>query len=495
MGVTQSGVGDREPGLGPQPRRPLPRADLGEQLPGAGRRRPGRDGRQQAQRVDQRGGRPPVAVDGAGGQPVEQPAGAVGTAVPEEQPRPVVQERRGHPAGEEVLLGEQPLQELHVRAHAADPELRQRPAGPRGGLRQIGPAGGHLDQQRVEVRGDLHALVDRPVQPDARAARGLVSGDLSGVRAEPVRRILGGHPALHRGPADADRLLGQAQVGQGGAAGDPQLCHDQVDAGDLLGDGVLDLDTRVHLHEGVRPVGGDQELHRAGVDVADVPGERQRVRAQPVPHGGVEQGSGRDLDDLLVTSLHRAVPLVEVDDLAGGVAEDLHLDVPGPVEGLLEEDRAVPEGRRRLPDRARHRVFKVFWIVHPAQAAATTARRRLHEQREAHGLGGGQRGGRFGHRRRGPQHRQARGHRGLTGGHLVPGQPQHRRRGADEGDPGQLARVCQRLALGQEAVSRVQGVRADPFRHRQQGVDVQIAADGVAGLADLVGLVSLCPVL
>ncbi len=44
---------------------------------------------------------------------------------------------------------------------------------------------------------------------------------------------------------------------------------DQVDAGDLLGHRVLDLDARVHLHEVEVLVGIDEELHRAGVLVAD----------------------------------------------------------------------------------------------------------------------------------------------------------------------------------------------------------------------------------
>ncbi len=436
-----------------------------------------------------------MTVHGAVRQPVEQAARPVGAAVAEGQGRPVVQERRGHPSGQEVLLGQQSVQELHVRAHTADPELRQRPAGPRSGLLQIGPSGRHLDQQRVEVGGDLRALVGSAVQTYARAARGLVSSDLSGIRTEAVRRILGCHPALHRGPANADRLLGQAQVGQGRATGDPQLRRDQVDAGDLLGHGVLNLDARVHLHEGVRPVGGDQKLHRTGVDIAHMPRERQRVRAQPVTDGGVEQGSGRDLDDLLMAPLHRAVPFVQVDDFARGVAEHLHLDVAGPVEGLLEEDRPVSKGCRRLPDRARHRIIKIFWTVHPAQPAPAAARRRLHEQRETHCRGGRGCRRRLGQRSGGPQHRQARGHRGLAGGHLVPGQPQHLRRGADERDLGQLARPRQRLTFGQEAVSRVQCVRADPLRHRQQGVDIQVASNRMPGFAYFIGLVGLCAVL
>ena len=52
------------------------------------------------------------------------------------------------------------------------------------------------------------------------------------------------------------------------AGGDPDLLLDQVDAGDHLGDRVLDLDPRVDLDEVEVVVGVDQELAGAGVDVA-----------------------------------------------------------------------------------------------------------------------------------------------------------------------------------------------------------------------------------
>ena len=58
---------------------------------------------------------------------------------------------------------------------------------------------------------------------------------------------------------------------------------DQVDVGDLLGDRVLDLDPRVHLDEHVAAVGVEQELDGAGVEVADLRGEPDRVRAHPRP--------------------------------------------------------------------------------------------------------------------------------------------------------------------------------------------------------------------
>ena len=117
-------------------------------------------------------------------------------------------------------------------------------------------------------------------------------------------------------PADLQRLLRQAEVVEGLAAGDAQLGADEVDVGDLLGDRVLDLDARVHLDEDVAAVGREQELDRAGVDVADLLGERDGVGAHPLAQLGVEVGGRGDLDDLLVAPLDRAVPLEQVDHVA-----------------------------------------------------------------------------------------------------------------------------------------------------------------------------------
>ena len=54
-----------------------------------------------------------------------------------------------------------------------------------------------------------------------------------------------------------DALLRQAQVRQRRALRDAQLRAHEVDAGDLLGDRVLDLDARVHLEEDVAAVLAD----------------------------------------------------------------------------------------------------------------------------------------------------------------------------------------------------------------------------------------------
>ena len=199
-------------------------------------------------------------------------------------------------------------------------------------------------------------LISAPVYvvpPSSRmpgAAGGAVRRDAPGVRPEVVGRVLGGDPALQRRAAQHDRVLAQAEVLERLARGDPHLRLHEVDVGDLLGHGVLDLDARVHLDEDVVAVRVDEELHGAGVLVADVPGELHRVRADALAEVGVEVRRGRDLDDLLVAPLDRAVALEEVDHVA---VRRRRGSAPRCAAGRRPPARRTPSGRRtRLRPRA-----------------------------------------------------------------------------------------------------------------------------------------------
>ncbi len=86
----------------------------------------------------------------------------------------------------------------------------------------------------------------------------------------------------------------------------------------------------------------EEELDGACVAVADLTGEADRVRADPVAQCGVEVGRGGQLDDLLVSALQRAVALEEVDDVALAVGEDLYLDVPGSTTAFSRNTVASP---------------------------------------------------------------------------------------------------------------------------------------------------------
>ena len=77
---------------------------------------------------------------------------------------------------------------------------------------------------------------------------GSVTADRAGRRAEPGLRVLRDDPELDGVPAHRDVVLPQPQRL---ARRDPRLLGDQVDAGDQLGDRVLDLDAGVHLDEEV----------------------------------------------------------------------------------------------------------------------------------------------------------------------------------------------------------------------------------------------------
>lgn len=107
-----------------------------------------------------------------------------------------------------------------------------------------------------------------------------------------------------------------------------------------------------HLDEDVFAALVEEELDGSRALVADLLGERDGVRADPVAEFRVQVRGRCKLDDLLVAALHRAVPLVQVDDVAVLVGEDLHLDVARVDHGLFEEDRRITECRVGLPGAA-----------------------------------------------------------------------------------------------------------------------------------------------
>ncbi len=129
------------------------------------------------------------------------------------------------------------------------------------------------------------------------------------------------------------------------ALGNAQLRLDDVDAGYFLGDGVLHLDARIDLdEEEIAAVGIQQELHRAGVLVAGMAHQLQRLGADGGALLLVEVGGGGALHHLLVPPLHGAVALEQVHEVAVRIAEDLHLHVACPLDELLQVDLVVAEG-------------------------------------------------------------------------------------------------------------------------------------------------------
>ena len=88
------------------------------------------------------------------------------------------------------------------------------------------------------------------------------------------------------------------------AARHPQLQLDQVESGDALRYRMLDLQSRVHLHEVKTSVTVEQELDGAGAHIADLACHRRGGLAHALAQYRVHRGRGRLLDDLLVPALH-----------------------------------------------------------------------------------------------------------------------------------------------------------------------------------------------
>jgi hypothetical protein len=168
---------------------------------------------------------------------------------------------------------------------------------------------------------------------------------------------------------------------------DPDLCRDEVDAGQRLGDGVLDLDPAVDLDEVRVAVAVDEELERADVLVARGDGSPNGAFGQLRTSRRRQRRRGRLLENLLVAPLDRTVALAQVDALPVAVDSDLDLDVSVVLDPALEVERVVAErrlglgaadldGRLELPRRADH-----------PHALAAAAGRRLDQHRVADSLG------------------------------------------------------------------------------------------------------------
>ena len=110
-----------------------------------------------------------------------------------------------------------------------------------------------------------------------------------------------------------------------------------------FGDGMLDLQARVHLQEVEALVLAGDEFDRAGGIVIHGLGQRDRLLAHLAAGGLVEQRRRRLLDDLLVAALDRAFALAEIDHVAMLVAEHLDFDVAGIDDEFFDEDAIVAE--------------------------------------------------------------------------------------------------------------------------------------------------------
>ncbi len=422
---------------------------------------------------------------------------AAGSAAVEKAPRLLA--RRRHQLGRvaldearvdgvrgDVRMAEQRLQKAEVGRHAFDAALRERAPRARHGARE--PAGGRvhddLREQRVEARVRRVAGVAEGVDAHARSGRRLEDGERPAAR---LGVAVGAH-RLHVDP-ELDRVsarrrpaaVAEAERRERGAARELQLGRDEIDARDRLGHRVLDLETRVGLEEVERAVVGarrrvDQELEGAEAPVAHLFRQTERRRDHPLAERRTEARARRDLDELLVAALQRALAFAERDDGATAVADDLHLDVPRARQVALDVEVARAERARGLGAAARVGLGEGRGIADDPHAATAAARDRLQHDRATGRLGGEERArllhaGRAARARKQRHGETRRQHPRPT---LVAEDREHLGARADE-DEARVRRARGEVgALGEKAIAGMHGVGARGLGGRDHAVDVEV---------------------
>ena len=237
---------------------------------------------------------------------------------------------------------------------AVEPRPGERPGQRPGRLVAGRRVADHLGEQWVVVDADHRAGHDAGVEANPWPSRVGELGDdarhVERVQRPAVRLPAGGRVLGVEAGLDGVTRRRRWRRVEAPSLGDGDLQGDEIDTSRALGDGMLDLQPRVHLEEEEGAVVGGEELDGAGARVADRPRRGDGGGEQRLAHPGdaLDERRRRFLDHLLVAALDRALPLAERPHRAVLVGHDLHLDVVPGRQVRLAEHRRVAERRRRL---------------------------------------------------------------------------------------------------------------------------------------------------
>ena len=335
-----------------------------------------------------------------------------------------------------------------------------------------------LAQERVPGGTDHRAGLNARVQPDARTGGRLPRCDGAGSGQEAAPWILGVDPELDRVTARA-RVAGAAVWPRAErlAVGDTEHLADQVDAGNLLGHGVLDLQARVDFEEGDGAILPDEELTGSGTNVACLTEDGLGRRPEQVFLRAGQVRGGSLLDELLVAALQGAVAGRDDNHSAVRVGQALGFHVPRLVQVALDEALAAAECTDSLADRRLIQFRDLRKRAGDLQATPAAAERRLDGDGQAvllgecddircagHGIGGAR-----DQRRAGPLG-------DLPGGDLVTEIADGLRRRPDPGQASVENGLGEVGVLRQEPVTRVDCVRTGLRGGCQDLAYIQVAS-------------------
>lgn len=144
---------------------------------------------------------------------------------------------------------------------------------------------------------------------------------------------------------------------------------------------MLNLHSGVHLHEVVLTVLINQELHSASVPVVVHREQPTSIPKDILPSLARHSRGGRSLDHLLMPTLDRAIPIVQVHDVASPVPQTLDLDVTRTVYVLLHEAPSISKRVQGLVAREPEHSLQIARRGHDAYAPSAPAHCRLDDYR------------------------------------------------------------------------------------------------------------------
>ncbi len=362
--------------------------------------------------------------------------------------------------------------------HTFDDEFVERPD--RAGDRHVTVASPHdeLADEVVVVLADLVAGVVAGVETDTEPVRREQLRDRAGRREEfALGDVLGVDADLDRVAATGGVDLGLRHR-QLFAGRDTDLPLDEVDVGDHLADGMLDLESGVHLEEEEVTVLED-ELDGAGAVVADRLGSLDRRFAHRLLDTFGQVRCRGFFDELLMATLRRTVTRRDPHAVAVLVADQLDLDMAGPREVALDVHLVAPEERLGLALGAGHCIIDLGLGLHDLHTATAATEGGLDAHRPAELVAEGldlvgtlcELGGAGNDRGATADRSEAARH---LVGHLVHGG----RRWADELDAQLGDRPGEFGVLGEEPVAGVHRVGAAALDHFEHDVGVDVALGG-----------------
>src|SRR5262245_36521291 len=186
--------------------------------------------------------------------------------------------------------------------------------------------GNQLCQKRIVEGRDEVTGIAMGIQPDAGALWPLPVTDASGAGTKSMLRRLGVD-------ATFDGMAEKAYIGllerQWFTAGNPQLLHHEIHSRDHFGYGMFHLNAGVHLEkEELVGVVVEDELHGAGILIADASRQRSRSLANLIANLSGHGVGGSFLDDFLMAPLERTVTFAQMNDISGSVTQDLDFNMP-----------------------------------------------------------------------------------------------------------------------------------------------------------------------